>query len=230
MNAVEAPAKLTEPFAAVSADPYDRLSAAERYIHRTRDYALLRLLRRHGVESFAGRRILELGAGTGSLLRSLVAYGAGPGALTGIDINFRRLRRARNAAPGTSVAVADGALLPFRSEAFDLVFVFTALSSMRDIDVRRHAAHETLRVLRPGGLAIVYDFWTNPFNSHVQPVSTEELRRLFEPRPVEIERVTLAPPIARALGGREPLCRPLERLSFLRTHILAVIEKEPLHG
>ncbi len=230
MSAVQTPPLSPEKHAAASADPYDQLSPAERYIHRTRDYALLRLLRRHAVESLGERRTLELGAGTGSLLKSLIAYGADPRFLMGIDINFRRLRRARNAAWGTSVAVADGALLPFRSEAFDLVFVFTALSSMRDIDVRRHAAHETMRVLRPGGMAIVYDFWTNPLNSHVQPVSAEELRRLFGPRPVEVERLTLAPPIVRALSGSEWLCRRLERLPFLRTHLLAAVEKEIVHG
>jgi ubiquinone/menaquinone biosynthesis C-methylase UbiE len=230
MSAVEAPSRQAQEDIPVSADPYDQLSPAERYLHRTRDYALLRLLRKRGVESLSGQRILELGAGTGSLLRSLVAYGADPQVLTGIDINFRRLRRARNAAPGTSVAVADGALLPYRNEAFDLVFVFTALSSMRDIDVRRHAAHEALRVLRPGGQIIVYDFWTNPFNSRVQPISPDELQRLFSPRPVEIERITLAPPIVRALGGREALCRPLQRFSFLRTHLLAAVEKEIVHG
>jgi ubiquinone/menaquinone biosynthesis C-methylase UbiE len=230
MSSLEAATRLADGRTVASADPYDQLSPAERYIHRTRDYALLRLLRRHGVEALARQRILELGAGTGSMLRSLIAYGAEPRLISGIDIDFRRLRRARNAAPGTSVAVADGALLPYRNDAFDLVFVFTALSSMPDVDVRRHAAHEALRVLRPGGRIIVYDFWTNPFNPRVLPVTPDELRRLFSPRAVEIERVTLAPPIVRALAGRESLCRVLERLPFLHTHLLAAIEKEIVHA
>jgi hypothetical protein len=46
------------------------------------------------------------------------------------------------------------------------------------------------------------------------------------PQPVEIERVTLAPPIVRALGGRPALCRALERMPLLRTHLLAAVTKE----
>jgi hypothetical protein len=41
-----------------------------------------------------------------------------------------------------------------------------------------------------------------------------------------VQRVTLAPPIARALGGRRRVCRALERLPFLRTHLLAAVTKE----
>jgi len=225
MTAVEAPPMPIQQQEPNPVAPYDHLPPAERYLHRTRDEALLTLLRRRGIETLAGRRILELGCGSGSLLRSLITYGASAERLTGIDPNFRRLRRARNAS-GANVALADGALLPYRSEAFDLVFVFTALSSMVDLDVRRHATHEALRVLRPGGLVIVYDFWTNPFNSSVRPVSAAELQHVFEPHRVEIERVTLAPPLVRLLGGREPLCRALERLPLLHTHLLAAVTKE----
>jgi ubiquinone/menaquinone biosynthesis C-methylase UbiE len=208
---------------------YDHLSRAEQYLHRTRDEALLGVLLRHGLETLAGLRVLELGCGNGSLLRSLIAYGATADRLIGIDPAFRRLRRARNTT-GAAVAVADGALLPYRSEAFDIVFVFTALSSMVDQDVRLHAAHEALRVLRPNGLIVVYDFWTNPFNASVRPVSPAELRHIFEPHAAEIERVTLAPPIVRLLGGREPLCRPLARLAFLQTHMLAAVVKRRTDG
>ena len=225
MTAVKAPPlPLQQPEPSLTA-PYDHLPRAERYLHRTRDEALLALLRRNSIESLAGLRILELGCGSGALLRSLITYGASADRLAGIDSNFRRLRRAGNGS-GANVALADGALLPYRSEAFDLVFVFTALSAMVDLDVRRHAAHEALRVLRPGSLVIVYDFWTNPFNSGVRPVSPAELRHIFEPHAAQIERVTLAPPLVRLLGGREPLCHTLERLPFLHTHLLAAIAKE----
>jgi len=227
MTAVEAPPMSIQQQEPIPVAPYGHLSRAERYLHQTRDEALLTLLRRNGIESLAGLRILELGCGSGSLLHSLITYGATAERLTGIDPNFRRLRRARNAS-GATVAIADGALLPYRSEAFDLVFVFTALSSMVDLEVRRHAAHEALRVLRPGGLAVVYDFWTNPFNSSVLPVSAAELHHIFEPYTVEIERLTLAPPLVRVLGGRESLCRMLDRLPFLHTHMLAAVPKVDL--
>jgi ubiquinone/menaquinone biosynthesis C-methylase UbiE len=207
---------------------YDYLPAAERYLHRTRDEALLAMLGRRGITSLSGRRILELGCGQGSLLRSLMAYGAAARDLTGIDPAFERIRRARSAS-GAGVAVADGALLPFENNSFELVFIFTALSSMRDIDVRRHAAHEALRVVMPGGLVIVYDFWTNPLNANVRPVSMAEMQHIFDPHTLEVERVTLAPPVVRLLRGNETICRALDR-RLLRTHLLAVVAKEGLDG
>jgi ubiquinone/menaquinone biosynthesis C-methylase UbiE len=204
--------------------PYDQLSRAERYIHQTRDAALLRMLAAHNI-SLRDQRILELGCGSGSFLQSLLAYGADRARLAAIDRDFRRVRRARNAA-GVAPAVADGALVPYRDNAFDLVFIFTALSSMIDIEVRRHAAHETMRVLRPGGMAVIYDFSVNPFNTRVVPISANELRHIFEPHKVDLERVTLAPPIVRLTGGQATLCRVLEHAPFLRTHMLAAVVKE----
>ncbi len=206
--------------------PYDHLSDAERYLHHTRDDALLALLGRHGIAGLAGLCILELGCGEGSLLRSLLHYGAEPGKLEGIDIDASKVRRAGASLPKVRLSVADVGLLPYCDGAFDLAFAFTAFSSVLDRHVRGRAAVEALRVLRPGGLLVVYDFWINPLNRRVRPLPAHELRALFAPQPVELERVTLAPPIVRALGGRPSLCRPLERLPFLRTHLLAAMVKE----
>ena len=225
MTAVEAPPRPRARPAAVGT-PYELLSPAERYIHETRDRALLALLQRHGCGSLAGLRILEIGCGEGSLLRTLIHHGAEPHLLDGIDVDARKVARARRSLRDARLAVADGALLPYAGGALDVAFAFTTFSSMLDAGVRRRAAREAVRVLRAGGLLVVYDFWANPLNSRVRPVRAAELRALFAPRRVEIERVTLAPPIVRALGGRPALCRPLERLPFLRTHLLAAVVKE----
>jgi len=223
MTAVEAPAVLPR---AAEIRSYDHLSPSERYIHRTRDEALLALLRRHGVASLQGRRVLELGCGEGSFLRSLLSYGAEPHLLEGVDLRPDRAAAARRLAPGARLTAADGAALPYHDGVFDLVFAFTFFSSVVDTAPRRRAAAEALRVLRAGGLLIVYDFWINPLNQRVRPLGAPELLAFFAPRCVEMERVTLAPPIVRALGGRPALCRPLERLPLLRTHLLAAVTKE----
>ena len=207
----------------VARDPYAHLGAAERYLHTTRDRALLALLERHGCADLGAQRILELGCGEGALLRSLLHYGAEPATLEAVDVDSQRSRRAR--ASGADVGVADIAALPYRDGAFDLAFAFTVLSSVLDAAARRRAASEALRVLRRGGLLVVYDFWTNPLNRRVHPIRSRELRTLFAPLAVEVERVTLAPPLVRALGGSKSLCVPLERLPWLRTHLLAAVVK-----
>jgi SAM-dependent methyltransferase len=208
---------------------YLHLRPAERYIHATRDAALFRALARAGVTSLGSQRILEVGCSTGSLLKSLLQYGADPGLATGIDLSPQAARAAQKAV-ASDVAVADGAILPFSDGKFDLVFLFTALSSMLDMEVRRHAAREALRVLAPAGHVVVYDFQSNPFNTRVRPVRIAELRHLFEGATIVLDRVTLAPPLVRILGGRTRACEALERLNWLRSHILAVVTKEQAHA
>ena len=208
------------------AAPYQHLGGAERYLHLTRDRALLALLGRHGVADLSGQRILELGCGEGSLLRSLLHYGAEAGKVAAVDIDQSKVGRARATLTGVRLTVGDIASLPYQDGTFDITFAFTTLSSVLDGGTRSRGALEALRVLRPGGLLVVYDFWLNPLNSRVRPLRAGELRALFAPRPVEVERVTLAPPIVRALGGRRSLCAPLDRLPLLRTHLLAAVVKE----
>ena len=222
----QAPPRPVTTHGDADAAPYQHLGGAERYLHLSRDRDLLALLGRHGVADLSGQRILELGCGEGSLLRSLLHYGAEAGKLAGVDVDQAKVGRARVSLAGVRLAVADIASLPYQDEAFDVAFAFTTLSSVLNDDTRRRGASEALRVLRPDGLLVVYDFWLNPLNSRVRPLRAGELRALFAPRPVVVERVTLAPPIVRALGGRRSLCAPLDRLSLLRTHLLAAVVKE----
>jgi hypothetical protein len=62
-----------------------------------------------------------------------------------------------------------------------------------------------LRVLRPGGRILWYDFFrNNPTNPNVRGVGAAEIRALFPGRRIELRRVTLAPPLAgwrRSPGG-----------------------------
>jgi ubiquinone/menaquinone biosynthesis C-methylase UbiE len=205
---------------------YEHLNAAERYIHTKRDRALFALLARHGIHSLRGIRVLELGCGDGAFLRTLLHYGAEASQLHAVDVDGAKVRRVRATMRGVSTATADMASLPFDDGAFDLAFAFTSFSSISHASTRGRAAEESMRVLRPGGIALVYDFWTNPTNRAVRPLSARDLRALFAQRPMRIERLTLAPPLVRALRGQPALCGALERLPVLRTHLLASVVKE----
>jgi succinoglycan biosynthesis protein ExoA len=136
------------------------------------------LLAAHGATPRAARRVLDVGCGRGD---SLAAFDEANGTAStyGVDLLPSRVAAARERRPRARFAVADAGVLPFRDAAFDVCTLFTVLSSIRDPDLRRHVAAETLRVLRPGGAVLVHEFSWNPLNRDVRGVRRSELPRLF---------------------------------------------------
>lgn len=197
---------------------------ANLYIYQERERALLNLLRRHRLLPLGDRRVLDVGCGTGAVLRDFLRYGANPENLYGVDLLEGRIESARHLNPSLNVLVADAAMLPFRDESFDLVLAFTLFSSLKDTLIRQQTAAEIQRVLRLDGAIIWYDFWINPFNRDVQALTLREMRDLFPGCTVKAQQVTLAPPLVRVLVPRFWLaCELLAKLPLLRTHWLALI-------
>ena len=91
-----------------------------------------------------GRRVLDIGAGTGIATRDLMARGA---SVVAIDPGREVLRRASARTPDLCATVADGTRLPVRSRSVDLVCFAQSWHwlepATRDAEVRR--------VLRQGG-------------------------------------------------------------------------------
>ncbi len=205
---------------------YEYWQPANVFVYQSRERVLLSLLRSGGLLPLAGRRVLDVGCGDGRVLHDLVRYGADPTDLRGVDLLAERIERARELLRGATFEVADAQQLPFDDGSFDLVLGFTLLSSVTDEGARRGVAGEMKRVTRPGGLAVLYDFWTNPLNRDARPLRRAEVRRLFAGRRVEFRGTTLAPPIVRALAplpGGWLACTALEVIPFLRTHYLAAV-------
>ena len=95
----------------------------------------------------SARRVLDVGAGTGALLRRLRA--ARPGlAGAAVDLAPGMCAVARAALPGALVARADAEALPFRAGAFDLV---VSTSTFQWLAHPGPALAEARRVLAPGG-------------------------------------------------------------------------------
>ena len=195
------------------------------FIIQGRQRAILTVLKRHGFSDLCNTRILEMGCGNGGVLAELVFLGASPGNLFGIDLNLNRVVRAQGILPGTHFANADGSCLPFPQGAFDLVLQFTAISSVLDPDLRRAICADLIRVTRPGGLILSYDFWLNPTNPQTRGFHPTEIRQSFPDCAIEFQKITLAPPIVRKLVPISwGLAAFLENLRFLNTHYLSVIQ------
>jgi 23S rRNA (guanine745-N1)-methyltransferase len=122
--------------------------------------------------------VLDSGCGEGTYLARATAAAGADG--WGIDISKVACRLAVRRAPGLHVAVASSHRLPFADGVFDVV---TSVFAPRDFP-------EMLRVLRPGGVAVV----VTPGPEHLSRLKalvydTPRLHRDDEPTPVPAESV-----------------------------------------
>jgi SAM-dependent methyltransferase len=205
---------------------YDYWKPHNLYIYQARERAFLDVLRRANYLPLVGRDVLDVGCGDGTLLSELLRYGAEPSRLHGVDLLSERVDKARERLPGALIDLGDAQTLDFPDARFDLVLGFTLLSSVTDSEARRRVAAEMLRVAKPGGRIVLYDFWINPTNRRAHPIGRSEVRRLFPEHDIEFRDATLAPPIVRLLahrpGGRLALSL-LEVIPFLQTHYVASV-------
>jgi len=106
-----------------------------------------------GFEAFAGRRVLEVGPGLGTDHAQFARAGARMYAidLTAAHLELTRQRFALERLE-TRLARADAEQLPFAEASFDVVYSFGVLHHTPDTQT---AVEEVLRVLKPGGVAIV---------------------------------------------------------------------------
>ena len=187
---------------------------------------VLAALARHRRQPLRAYQMLDVGCGDGAFLRRLVSWGADPRKLAGVDLLPERVAAAQRTDPSLDVRQADASALPFEAARFDLVFQNTVFSSILDDQMRRAVASEMERVLRPGGLVVSYDFRVARDRRNTRPLRVAELTALFPGFAADARRVTLVPPLARALAGRSwLLCTLLEAIPLLRTHELVVLTK-----
>lgn len=100
------------------------------------------LFEKAGIKS--ARRLLEVGCGTGAILREIET----PAALLGLDLNPAALTQALIHAPAASPVCADGLAIPFPDASFDIVYCHYYLLWVKN---PLQAVTEMKRVTSPGG-------------------------------------------------------------------------------
>jgi ubiquinone/menaquinone biosynthesis C-methylase UbiE len=172
---------------------------------------------------------LEIGCGTGTWLVDFETFGADQTRLHGIDLDPYRSEKARTRLPAADIRVGDASNLPWPDEFFDLVLQSTVFTSILNLDMKRLIAAEMLRVLKPTGIILWYDFrYNNPKNANVRGIKAAEIRSLFKGCDIKLQTITLAPPIAKCLAKVSWItCLLLETIPALRTHYWGVIRKRP---
>jgi hypothetical protein len=101
------------------------------------------------------------------------------------------------------------------------------MTSILDAAVRATVARESLRVLRPRGCILWYDFtFDNPRNPDVRGVKRREIAELFPDCEIRLKRVTLArPPSRKVVPVTWIGALLLESIRILNTHLLGIIRK-----
>ena len=93
--------------------------------------------------------------------------------------------------------------------------------------MKLNIAIEMVRVLKPRGIILWYDFHiNNPKNSDVRGIKKMEIGELFVNCDILVKRITLAPPIVRRIAPYSWLASYLlEKLKIFNTHYIAIIYK-----
>jgi SAM-dependent methyltransferase len=224
-----------EPDAVV--ERYARRAATDRYsplqpdvwqtLHE-RQRALLALFARIGWTDLAVRRVFEVGSGSGANLLELLRLGFAPERLGGVELLPERHAHACRVLPAlVDLQAGDALQLELAPESQDAVLVSTVFSSLLDDAFQQRLADAMWRWVRPGGGVLWYDFTVdNPRNPDVRGVPLARVRALFPHGDVQARRVTLAPPLARAVTRLHPgLYTLFNAIPLLRTHVLAWIAK-----
>jgi ubiquinone/menaquinone biosynthesis C-methylase UbiE len=212
----------------IPADFYELSRPANLFCYQGQQRSLLCALIRHGLIPLESKRILDVGCGQGQWLGNFETLHAVRENLCGIELDEGRAAAAQKRFPGADIRSGDASHLPWADESFDIVSQSTVFTSILDPTMRSAVATEMLRVLKPRGIILWYDFlFNNPRNPNVRGVGNRDIRQLFPGCSVRLRRITLAPPLARRIVPVSwPLARAIEQLRLLNTHYLGVISRK----
>lgn len=209
-------------------DRYSMLRPEVWQMVQERERALISLLRSRGHRDLGHLKLTEVGCGAGGNLLELLRLGFSAPHLVGIELLPERFELARQALPDAiTLYLRDAVRAPLPAQSQDLVLQSTVFTSLLDRGFQQQLADTMWHWLKPGGAVLWYDFtFDNPNNPDVRGVPLKRVRELFPQGRLKARRVTLAPPLARRVCRIHPFAYSIfNRIPWLRTHVLALIEK-----
>jgi SAM-dependent methyltransferase len=208
---------------------YSLLNDAAMLAAQERQRAFAGVFNRLGWKDLATIRLLEVGCGTGTNLLEFLRFGFTPANLRGVELLGDSVERARAVLPPSiEVTLGDASTaLIAQPGSQDVVLQSTVFSSLLDDAFQQRLADVMWNYLRPGGGVLWYDFVVgNPRNPDVRGVPVSRIRQLFPNGRLDVRRVTLAPPLARAVTrAHSSLYALFNTVPWLRTHVVAWIAK-----
>jgi len=155
--------------------------------YRVRRKLVRHLISRHvGTE---GLKILDVGCGTGLLLKELQGFGQ----IRGIDMSQLAIDFCRERGL-TGVTFGEATAIPFPDDSFDVVLALDVIEHVADDAM---AAREIRRVLKPGGMAIVFVpafrfLWgiTDELSQHYRRYTLPALLGVFESTGCSVKRAS----------------------------------------
>jgi ubiquinone/menaquinone biosynthesis C-methylase UbiE len=210
-----------------AAERYSFLNPAALFAAQSRERNLLHILSRYGLTAFERFKILDLGCGTGGLLRKFNQYGARVENLFGVDLLPDRIETAKLRSPGINFRCADAQHLAFDDESFDLVSHVLLFSTILEDQVRKSVAREMVRLVKRSGAIIWFDCRVNnPRNPDIRRIGRREIESLFAGCTIELHATGLAPPLTRTLSLYAwPLAAALEKIPLFCTHYIGLIQR-----
>ena len=169
---------------------YDALYSMEQehWWYHVRRNLIHRLLTKERAQRGTPLTILDIGCGTGQLMKEMQAYGS----VTGIDISERAVAYCKERGLAPDVGSADA--LPYANNSFDTVVIMDVLEHLQSDTA---GARELLRVLKPGGTAIItvpafMFLWsvTDELSNHYRRYTRKQIVALLQANGFTLERAT----------------------------------------
>lgn len=164
----------------IPVDYYSLFKSVNLFLYMQKMRTFLPLLVKTGIFPFHEKSLCEVGCGTGSILLDFIKLGFNPRNISAIDLSEERITIAQSRLPKCDIRIGNADQLPWSDNQFDLIMQEVVFTSILDMEMKRKIAKEMLRVLKPTGSIIWYDFRVNnPKNKNVQGIGRKEIVMLF---------------------------------------------------